>query len=621
MSFKYLSNISIEEAKQAAAALAAAPKSERIHVKDSVGRITASAVYAEMSAPHYNACAMDGIAVVAADTFGASEVSPITLERYTVVDTGDPLPDDCDAVIMVEDIIRDGDDVSIIAAVAPWQNVRQVGEDICEGEMALPSYTKITPSAAGALLAAGVTEVDVVKKPIVGIIPTGDEIVDVGTAVKAGDIIEFNSTIFAGMVKEYGAEPKVYGIVKDKLESLTAAVALASEECDLILLNAGSSAGRDDYSTTVIETLGSLSFHGVSIKPGKPTAAGTVNGVPILVVPGYPVSGIIVVREFAKVIIDKLTGASKEEPQYVDAVFTKTIHSGLKYREYVRVRLGYTGGKLTATPLSRGAGVVTSFVKADGMVVVEKNEEGIEQGDIVKVQLLRPIEQINNTINVIGSHDPLMDEIADILKREYGDIYVASSHVGSMGGIRAIQRGEASIAGTHLLCDDGNYNVDYIKGMDAVLIRGVKRAQGLMVAKGNPKNIKGIEDLVNVSYVNRQRGSGTRILLDYLLKEKGISPDKVYGYTREEFTHLSVAAQIADGTADAGLGIYSAAKNFGLDFILVAQEQYDFLISKEFVGTDMFKTFIEIIKSKEFADRLEKLGGYTLDGTGEEVQF
>lgn len=621
MSFNYLSNISLEEAVKIAKSVAVAPSTEKIAVKDCVGRITAKAVYAEMSAPHYNACAMDGIAVVAAETVGASVVDPLDFTNYVVVDTGDPLPEGMDAVIMIEDVINTDDGIQITEAVAPWQNVRQVGEDICEGEMVLPSYTEITPSAAGALLAAGVLEVEVVKKPVVAIIPTGDEIVEASKAVKAGDIIEFNSTIFAGMVKEYGGEPHVYGIVKDKFEDLKAAVIKASQECDIILMNAGSSAGRDDYSTAIIEELGELKFHGVAIKPGKPAAIGTVNGKPIVIIPGYPVSGIVVVRELASKIITAMSKAEINEPQKVDAIFTKNVNSGLKYEEYVRVKIGRAAGKLTATPLSRGAGVVSSFVKADGIVQIEKDSEGIQQGSIVKVELLKPLSQIENTISIIGSHDPLMDEIADILKIEYGDKYVSSSHVGSMGGIMAIKRKEANIAGTHLLCDNGEYNIDYIQGVDAKLIRGVKRAQGFMVAKGNPKNIKGLEDLTKISYVNRQKGSGTRVLLDYLLKQKGINPADIYGYSREEFTHLSVAAQIADGSADAGLGIYSAAQAFGLDFIPVAQEQYDFLVEKSFTETEDFELFMSIIKSEEFARRLEALGGYTLDGTGEEVPF
>lgn len=599
---------------------------EYVPSTESHGRITASAVYAVISAPHYPASAMDGIALKAGDTFGAGETTPVILtpDQFTVVDTGDPVPEECDAVVMIEDVIwQDDGSAKLFASAAPWQHIRQIGEDVCAGEMIIPSYTEISPSAIGAMLAGGVLEVPVLRRPVIGIIPTGDEIVPPTSDPKPGDIIEFNSSIFSGMLEKWSAEPKVYPIVKDIREDIRKAVETALSECDIVLLNAGSSAGREDYSTEVIESLGQVYLHGIAIKPGKPTILGLCGSKPVLGIPGYPVSGIIVLEEFLKPVVDKWYHSAPKPAERVKAVLSKAVVSGLKYQEYVRVRLGEVGGRLMASPLSRGSGVVTSFMKADGMLLVPQGVEGYQAGDTVDIELFRPASTLRDTLVAIGSHDPLLDEVMDMLRISDPSLYMSSSHVGSMGGIMAVRRGETHIAGIHLLDEaDGTYNTafinKYLPSGGVRLVECVNRTQGLMLQKGNPKDISSVADLTRegVRYVNRQKGSGTRILIDYLCSKDGIDTSKIYGYDREEFTHTSVAVQIASDTADAGMGIYSAAKIYDLDFVPVCMEQYDLLIPDYAWDTPVVQKLIGILKSDEFRSRIEALGGYELDQPG-----
>lgn len=583
--------------------------------------VTAAAVYAKICSPHYNASAMDGIAVKAKDTYGACESSPsfLTKDMYTVVDTGDPIPDEYDSVVMVEDV-TEAEDGSVLlhSAVHPWQNVRQVGEDICMGDMIAPSFTKVSPSLCGAFLAGGVLNIEAVRKPLVGIIPTGDEIVSPKADPGKGEIIEFNSVIFSSMLNQWQADSKVYDIVKDKKELLSAAVEKASKECDVVLILAGSSAGRDDYTSTIISQKGEVLYHGIAIKPGKPAVLGRIGAVPVVGLPGYPVSAIVIMEEIVKSVIDLYYERAEKKPDTVKAILGKRVVSSLKYQEYVRVTLGKIDDSFVAVPLNRGAGVITSFTKADGILVVPQNSEGIEIGEEVEVRLLKDISDIENSLIITGSHDPLLDELSDMINKRHCGFSVTSSHVGSMGAITAIKNRQAHLGCIHLLdTSTGEYNKSYVEKYfpdnSVRLIKGVGRVQGLMVKKGNPLNIKSFSDITKGKYVNRQLGSGTRILCDYLLNKHGIDKNAVEGYRNEEFTHTAVAALIAAGNADCGLGIYSAAKMYDLDFIEICIEEYDFLIDENAFHTEAVKAFLKVFADEEFRKRLTEMGGYTFE--------
>ena len=631
MGFEYLTNVPLEQARREYLELLEhqgfEPQTQVIPVYESCGRVTAEAVYAHICAPHYTASAMDGVAVCARDTFGATETTPVTLhpEQFTVLDTGDPVPEGRDAVIMVEDLVKNEDgSITIHAAAAPWQHIRQIGEDVCAGEMILPGHMTVTPAAIGAMIAGGVLELRVIRRPVVGIIPTGDEIIPPFTDPRPGDILEFNGSIFSAMVRQWGAEPVVYPIVPDDFDRIKAMVEKASDQCDMVILNAGSSAGREDFSAQVIRQLGQVLYHGVAIKPGKPAILGCRGKTAILGVPGYPVSGIIVIEQFLKPLIEHWLKTAAQPEHYAQATLTRPVVSGLKYQEFVRVRMGAVGGRLMASPLSRGSGVVSSFMKADGILEVPQGLEGYEAGEEVTLRLLSPMEKLRNTLVVIGSHDPLLDELADMLHLGDPRLYMSSSHVGSMGGIMAIRRGEAHMAGCHLLdTADGTYNRSFIRKYfpkgDVKLVSCVGRQQGLMVARGNPLNICSFADISRqgIRYVNRQKGSGTRILTDYLCSREKVEPSDVYGYTREELTHTSVAAQIACGSADVGMGIYSAAKLYDLDFIPICIEEYDLIIPDHAWDSPMVQQLLTILRSDAFREKILSMGGYTVDHPGQ----
>lgn len=623
MKHNYLSNTPVEEAREKYLARLCeygfAYTEETVPAGKSCGRILAHAVHAKICSPHYNASAMDGIAVLAEDTYGAAELTPLTLskEKFTEVDTGDALPDGADAVIMVEDVSENEDgSVTIIAPVHPWQNVRQVGEDICMGDMLACTGTRITPALCGAFLAAGISQVSVIKKPVFGIIPTGDEIVAPKENPQKGEIIEFNSSVFSAMLSQWDAESIVYDIVPDKKELLTAAVEKAVAECDAVLMLAGSSAGRDDYTSEIVASKGEVCVHGIAAKPGKPAILGIIGGKPVTGLPGYPVSAIVVMEEIVKAVTEMYYRQTVCRETNVTAVLGKKIVSSLKYKEFVRVTLGKVGDRLVAVPLPRGAGVITSFTKASGILEIPQNCEGIEAGEQVCVRLLKSLDEIENSLIITGSHDPVIDEIADILKKNGTGVSVTSSHVGSMGAISALKAGTAHLGAIHLLDGEtGGYNTAYIKKYfpegGVYLKKGINRIQGLMVAKGNPLGIKEFTDIAGVRYVNRQRGSGTRILCDYLVQKHGLDTEKINGYDNEEFTHTAVAALIKAGNADAGLGIYSAAKMYDLDFIPVCNEEYDFLIDEKYLELPQVRAFLGVLDGEEFARRLTELGGYS----------
>jgi putative molybdopterin biosynthesis protein len=548
---------------------------------------------------------------------------------YIVVDTGDPIPKDFDCVIMVEDLIRTGDkSVAIYKAASPWQNIRPLGEDIVEKQLIVPTGYSIRAVDIGAMLAGGVNTVSVCRKPRVGIIPTGTELVEPGTPLKTGDIIDFNSRVFSAQISDWGGIPKRYGIVKDDYESIKKTVEDALIECDMVLVNAGSSAGREDYTAGIIGELGEVVVHGAAIKPGKPVIMGIAGGKPVVGIPGYPVSAYFIMEKIVKEIIMSMQGLALEKPRTLEAILSRRVVSSLKYLEFVRMKLGYVGDKVIATPLSRGAGATMSLVRADAVLEIPQSVEGLEAGSAVQVKLLKDEEEIKNTIVCIGSHDPILDIVSDMLHLRNRKYYLSSAHVGSMGGILALKNNETHIAPIHLLdMDTGEYNVSYVEkylpGRDISVIKCVNRVQGLMVRKNNPLEIRGLSDIVErkLGFVNRQRGSGTRLLLDYYLRKLCIDSRSIVGYEREEYTHLSVAAAIASGDADAGLGVYSAAEMMGLDFIPMANEEYDIAVPAEYLELPMIKEFIEVIKSREFKDELDRLGGYEYPDIGKVIRI
>ena len=605
---------------------------ETIAVPDAVGRVLAEPVYARLSAPHFHAAAMDGMAVKASSTFGTSETQPKRLvigkEAYWV-NTGHVLPDNTDAVIMIEHIhVIDEATIEIDSPAFPWQHIRKIGEDIVATELLFPQNHLVTPYCLGALLSGGVFSVAVKKKPKILIIPTGSELVDwqdvKDKPLQPGKVLDSNSYVLAGLAVSSGADVVRHERVMDDPAALTEKINLAAHSnVDIILTVGGSSAGSEDFSKDVIEALGEVLVHGVTIMPGKPVIVGNINHKPIFGIPGYPVSAIIAFEQFAQPLIDQFLGQPEKKRQTVSVEPTRKIASKLGLEEFVRVKLGQVGNRIVATPLPRGAGCITSITEADGIIRVPSHVEGIKDSDDVFAELLRPLSTIQNTLVAVGSHDNTLDVLADQLKAEKSTLTLSSSHVGSMGGLMAIKKGVCHMAGSHLLdTEDGSYNIRYLKkylpDMDVRLVNLVFRDQGFIVPKGNPKHINGIEDLVrkDIRFINRQGGSGTRILLDYRLEQSGLDPNVINGYEIEEFTHMSVAVAVLSGTVDVGLGIYAAAKALGLDFVPLITEQYDLVIPRIYIEMKQMQILLNTINSDIFKRRVEALGGYSTKKTG-----
>lgn len=628
-----------------------------------VGRVLAEPVWAKMSSPHYHAAAMDGFAVKSIDTSGALLTAPTTLligERATsgraqpaiaiYVDTGDLMPGWADAVIPIENVepinhdgtaaddIRNPHAIRIREAVTPWHHVRPMGEDIVATELVLPAGHTVRPVDLGAIAASGHDTLAVARKPKVAIIPTGSELIEVGENVTPGDIIEYNSIILASQVIEWGGKAARLPITPDVVEEIRKVVMEAAEENDLILLNAGSSAGSEDFSAQVIDSLGDLLVHGVAIRPGHPVILGMINHqkttsseiddqgtkVPILGVPGYPVSAAITGEIFVEPLLSKWLGRKPYEYDSIPAYLARKVTSPPGDDDYMRVAVGRVGEKMMAAPLSRGAGVITSLSRADGLVVIPRGSQGMQSGTQVNVRLYRPVSELERTIFVIGSHDMTLDLMSQYLVE--GNRRITSSNVGSLAGIVALKRGEAHVCGSHLLDpESGVYNLSYIDeylpGVPVKVLEFVNREQGIMVRKGNPKFIISLEDLnrSDITFINRQRGAGTRVLLDYQLRISGIESNEINGYDMEEYTHLAVASAVSSGRADCGLGIAAAAQALELDFIPLYKEKYELIIPSEYYESELLAPMLSVLQNEEFRNAVSNMPGYDVNSMGKLV--
>jgi putative molybdopterin biosynthesis protein len=605
---------------------------EMLNPYEAVDRILAEPVIAAVSSPNFHAAAMDGAAVKAQDTFGASESRPKELSVGTqahFVNTGNVMPPGTDAVIMIENIqTLDKERIRIEAPAFPWQHVRKMGEDIVATELLYPRGHIVSPYCVGALIAGGIYQVPVKKKPRLLVIPTGSELMDWRTTapqdLKPGQVLETNAYVMSKMIEASGGVPLRHERVMDDLDLIRRTVAEAiAGEVDMVMTIGGSSAGSKDYSLPVLKDLGQLLVHGVTIMPGKPTILGDIQGKPFFGIPGYPVSAIIAFEQFVKPMIKRFLGIADDPRPHVPVVPTRKIASKLGVQEFLRVKLGKVGDRIVATPLPRGAGTITSITEADGIIRIPSQSEGIPANEPVTAELLKPLAAIENTIVIVGSHDNSLDVLADQLRAGDGALTLSSSHVGSMGGLMAVKREVCHLAGSHLLdAQTGEYNLTYIKRYLAdtpvQLVNLVMREQGLIVPKGNPKGIRGIEDLSrdDIVFINRQGGSGTRILLDYRLGQVGLAPDEIKGYATEEFTHMNVAVAVLSGTADAGLGIFAAANALGLDFVPVVTEQYDLVIPLTHLKSKNIQTLLDTINTASFRQRVEALGGYSTEKTG-----
>jgi putative molybdopterin biosynthesis protein len=601
----------------------------RVSLAAAADRVTAEPVWATRSSPPFDAAGMDGIAVRAADTIGAGETTPIYLDpdTYDVVDTGDPMPDGRDAVVMREHVHYADGSAELRAAVPPYQHVRSIGEDVAAAELLLPEGHRLRAVDLAAAAAAGVTSLLVRPRPRVSVLPTGDEVRPIGTETGPGEILDTNSLMLAVQAREAGCDAQCLPIEPDDPAGIAKAARAAVAGCDLLIIVAGSSAGRDDYTARVVAELGTLAVHGVAVRPGHPVVLGVIDGTPVLGAPGYPVSAALTFDIFAAPVLAGLEGAAPRRRPRTRARLARKLASPLGMDDWVRVRLGVVGGTMVATPLPRGAGLLSSLVRADGLLVVPAGLEGHHPGDEVDVELLRSLDEVTRTIVAIGSHDLILDLAASHLRAADPLVTLASSNVGSLGGLVALRDGLCHLAGSHLLDPaTGEYTLPYLDRMlgerAVAVVRLAHRDQGLIVSPGNPLGLTDIQDLTRagVRYVNRQRGAGTRVLLDHQLRLQGISADAVDGYAREEHTHLAVAAAVAAGRADAGLGIMAAARALGLDFVPVTREPYDLVVTADALESPLLAPLWALLHSEVFRAEVEELGGYSTAEMGQRIR-
>jgi putative molybdopterin biosynthesis protein len=587
------------------------PSHERIPLEKAAGRVTAEPIFARYSVPEVHLAAMDGIAVVSADTAGAGEQHPVTLSRAARVNTGNVVPQEFDAVIMIEDVHIDDGRFTIRKSAPPWQHVRPAGEDIGESEMALPSRHRVRASELGALAAYGVTDLEVITVKT-GLIPTGSELVPHGTHPQPGQVVESNTVMAAAMLEELGAACTRYPMVKDDPALIREALERAVAENDVVIISAGSSAGTRDYTADIIAELGEVLVHGIAIKPGKPAIIGRIRNKPVIGMPGYPLSALTILRELVIPLMGQY-GLPVPAPEHIEAQITRTTHKDVGSDEFILCSLGNIGARWVVSPQSRGAGVQMSAVRANAFLKIPSASEGYEAGQVVPATLTVPKADAEKALLVTGSHDPVLDYLADMLQKK--GVHLHSTHVGSMGGIMALQKDECHAAPTHLLADDGGYNISFLKkilpGEEVVLICVAERVQGIASRDGIT-----FGDLPDHTFINRQRGSGTRMLLDFELRKNGIESTRIRGYEREVTTHLAVALAVKSHEVDAGMCVYSAAHALGLAFVPVASERYEIAIRKKHLADPRVVALTEAITSPEFRECLHRLGGYDTKETG-----
>ncbi|MCL1935787.1 MAG: molybdopterin biosynthesis protein [Defluviitaleaceae bacterium] len=594
-------------------------ETEEIEVINSLGRILSRSVFAKYSSPNYNSCAMDGIITNSEKIKNASEINPIILTEtkdFLYVNTGNLLKEPFDCVVMIEDITEiEKNKIAVKKSAKPWQHVRIIGEEIIEGELVLSSNNKIRPFDISAMLSSGITTIFVKKQITVAIIPTGSELIDIHEVPKLGNVIESNSYMLEASLKNYGFLANRYDRVKDDYDIIKNAIINATKKNDVVLISAGTSAGTEDYTKDIINELGEVITHGLSVKPGKPVILGIVNDTPVIGLPGYPISCYVTFENIVIPILELLNG--KIEQKKVKAKITRKLVSSFKHKEFVRVKLAKIDDDIIATPMYKGVGSSMGLVRADGVISIPLLSEGIEMGDIVDVVLTN--NNFENKLTISGGHDILLDIILGITNN------VSTNYIGSFAGLFALKKGETHIAAVNILDEEtGKYNIpETIKKMfeneQLVIINGVKRNVGFIVAKNNPFNIKNVEDLTkkNVRYINRQHGSGARHFFDYILNENNVDKEKINGYDREVMTNTEVAYAIKNKNADCGIGSESAAKKFGLDFVKLETESFDFVVKKKHLDLLEVKKFREILISGDFIKRLNSLEAYIIFGIGE----
>jgi len=612
---------------------------EEVSIDESYGRVLAEDIYSAIDVPPFDRSTMDGYAVRSEDLFGVNETNPARLRVVGRIDpgeppsraigpgeaieisTGAPIPPGADAVLMVEYTKRAGDWVEAYRSVTPGENIMSAGADISLGELSLRKCTMIGAREVGVLAAMGISRVKVYKKPRVAVISTGYELAPPGVPLRLGEIYDVNSYTISHALREIGAEPVRLGIVRDDPEEIAAMVLSGLAHHDMVILSGGTSAGLSDITYRVLSEIGppGIIVHGLKVKPGKPTViAISREGKLVIGLPGYPSSALMIFDLIVRPLLCRMLCISIEKPS-VRARLAMRVEGARGRRHLLPVGLIDTGSYIAAYPLPSESGAITTLAYADGYIVIPENMEFAVEGEEFDVHLFshryRPAD-----LYIVGSHDLGLDRLIPML----GGVRVKAINAGSIGGVIAVSKGEADIAGIHIIDENtAEYNIPFLERYgvrNAILFRGYMREQGLIVPKGNPHGVRGVEDIIDkgLRMVNRPRNTGTRVLLDLVLKRiaasRGVGFDKlvssIKGYYYEVRTHTAVAAAVAQGRADVGVGIRAAAEMYGLDFIGLGWENYDFLVSSKRLEKKAVRIFLDTLRSDGFKKQVSSIPGY-----------
>jgi putative molybdopterin biosynthesis protein len=603
---------------------------ERVHLRQALGRVLAYDVVAAVDAPPFDRSNVDGFAVHSADIAGASELAPkrLTLNAEVIacghppalevvrgsasaIATGGVIPRGADAVIMIEHtelVAQDPPAIEIHRGAAPGQFISYAGSDIARGETLLRKGTRIGSREIGMLAAAGLGDIDVVRKPIVAVLSTGDELVAPGAPLPPAGVYDSNGAILAAAVAEAGGEPRAYGAFADDEAKLEEAVRRALADCDMVVLSGGTSKGAGDLSHRIVSRMGQILVHGVALKPGKPLCLGVAQDKPIVVLPGFPTSAIFTFHAFVAPAVRARAGLPPEAAERVHARVPVRLASELGRQEFVLVSLIESADGLVAFPIGKGSGAVTSFSQADGFLAIDALASALDAGSEAEVTLIGSAAAAPDLV-VMGSHDVALDVVIGRLSERGLSGRVLA--IGSMGGVAAAGRGECDIAPVHLIDPkSGEYNV-HLAGPGILLVPGWRRMQGILFRPGDARfESRSAADALaaaladtNALMVNRNAGSGTRVLMDRLLGGK-----RPPGYANQPKSHNAMAAAIAQGRADWGLAIKPVAAMYKLGFIPVAPEHYDFLIVESRRERPAVQAFLAALRDDATRARIRALG-------------
>ena len=618
---------------------------ELIDLSQALGRVLSRDVIAKVNVPSFDRSNLDGFAVMASDTVGAEEYRPVYLqlvdeqiaagskpeheifpEAGMAIATGGMLPRGADAIVMVEHADINGDKLLVSKPVGPGSGIAFAGTDVACGQIILYQGDYLTSRETGILAAIGETNIHVWQRPQVAVISTGNEIIAPGQPMRPGFVYDSNARIIADAVKELGGEPLELGIAIDDVIKLREKINEALAIADIVLLSGGTSKGQGDLSYQVVQEFSDpgVIVHGVALKPGKPICLAATRGKPLVILPGFPTSAIFTFHEFVAPVIRQLAGLTPASQSVETAELAVRVISEIGRTEFLLVRLlenvEDTSDKqkplLAAYPIGKGSGSVTTFSNADGFVSIDRHVELLEAGSEVKVQLISRDTKPADLV-IIGSHCSGLDAIISLLKAK--GISARFMATGSSAGLAAVKRGQCDIAGMHLYDPESEtYNQSYISS-GVSLIRGYWRKQGLIFRKDDPcfegenalKIISMVKNDSSCLMINRNLGSGTRILIDQLLD--GSKPN---GYLVQTNNHRAVIAAIEQGRADWGIAIQSGAVDDNIGFLPIQDECYDFMVSDSRLLKKSVQAFIKLLKDRSVNEVLVELGITTDSGMG-----